>query len=244
MSQYLKICLLLAVGLVGTAAASAEEIPLGPRPGVLLLRNGRLVAGDILLAGDRYDVAVAGGQIHIKRGEVEYFGRSVLDCYERRKTQVEPGKVQDILELADWCLRLELYEQAALALAEAIDTDAQHPRIAVLERRLKLALEQRAATTPKNSPPSDAPSIQDLDRTIGALPPGAVETFTTAVQPVLMNHCSTAGCHGPHSGGSLELLRITAGHTPSRRATQRNLYAVLQLVDRDQPGESPLLVVP
>ena len=113
MSQYLKILLALGLGLSLAAQLPGDELALGPQPGVLLLRNGRLVEGEILLAGDRYDVSVAGGQIHIKRSEVEYFGRSVLDCYQRRRMQVEPGKVQESLELADWCLRLGLYEQAA-----------------------------------------------------------------------------------------------------------------------------------
>ncbi len=32
---------------------------------------------------------------------------------------------------------------------------------------------------------------------IQGLPPGSVETFTDTIQPMLLNHCSTAGCHGP-----------------------------------------------
>ncbi len=142
MSQLLKISLAVAIGLSVSSPLSGDESSLGPRHGVLLLRNGEMVEGDVLLSGDRYDVGVAGGQIHIKRSEVEYFGRSVIDCYEQRRSHAEPGKVQENLELAEWCLRQQLYEQAALALADAVDADPQHPRIALLERRLKFALEQ------------------------------------------------------------------------------------------------------
>ncbi len=113
MSQSLKFSLALAFGLAIASRLPADESSLGPRHGVLLLRNGELVAGEVLLSGDRYDVSVAGGQIHIKRSEVEYFGATVLDCYERRRSHVEPGKVQENLELAEWCMRQQLYEQAA-----------------------------------------------------------------------------------------------------------------------------------
>jgi hypothetical protein len=152
--------------------------------------------------------------------------------------------VQENLELAEWCLRQRLYEQAALALAGAVDADPQHPRIALLERRLKFALEQPAEAPTKTAPASDAPSIRDLERTADALPPGCVEAFTTSIQPMLMNHCSTAGCHGSQSETPLQLMRVSAGRAPSRRATQRNLYSVLSLVDRERPGESPLLTIP
>jgi hypothetical protein len=217
---------------------------LGSRHGVLLLRNGELVEGDILLSGDRYDVSVAGGQIHIKRTEVEYFGQSILDCYGQRRSHAEPGKVEGYLELAKWCLRQQLYEQAALALADAIDADPMHPRIALLERQLKFALEQPTETPAKTQQADDGPSIRDLNRTTEGLPPGVVEAFTTSIQPVLMNHCSTAGCHGSQSPTPLKLMRISAGKAPSRRATQRNLYSVLSLVDRERPGESRLLTIP
>jgi hypothetical protein len=250
MSQSLKISLAAAIGLSIASSLTTpsrllgEEPALGPRHGVLLLRNGELVEGDVLLSGDRYDVGVAGGQIHIKRTEVEYVGQSTLDCYEQRKSHAEPGKVQENLELATWCLRQNLYEQAALALAEAVDADPLHPRIALLERQLKFALEQPAETPTKAARTDDAPSVRDLDRIAEGLPDGCVEAFTTSIQPMIMNHCSTAGCHGPQSPTPLKLLRISAGRAPSRRATQRNLYSVLSLVDRQHPDESPLLTIP
>jgi hypothetical protein len=71
-----------------------------------------------------------------------------------------------------------------------------------------------------------------------------VETFTQSVQPVLMNHCASGGCHGPQSDTALRLFRVPAGKSASRRITQRNLYAVLPLVDRENPMNSRLLTAP
>ena len=79
---------------------------------------------------------------------------------------------------------------------------------------------------------------------VRSLPHGVVETFTQSVQPVLMNHCATGGCHGPQSETGLRLFRVPTGKQASRRITQRNLYSVLPYVDRDNPVGSRLLTVP
>jgi hypothetical protein len=237
--------LVLAIIILAAAAVGrADDPPLGPQRGVLLLRNGELIEGDVTLSGDRYDVVVPSGEIHVRRSDVQFVGRTLLDCYDRRKAMVSVDKVHDHLELAEWCLRHRLYDQTALALADAVNTDATHPRIGLLERRLKFELDQQSQATRGKSTQSELPSARDLDRMVQGLPPGAVETFTSTIQPMLLNHCSTAGCHGPQGNASLRLLRVPTGQAPSRRATQRNLYAVLSAIDQNHPGDSPLLSAP
>ena len=76
---------------------------------------------------------------------------------------------------------------------------------------------------------------------VRGLPRGAVEAFTQSVQPVLMNHCTGSGCHGLQSDTGMKLIRISAGKSPSRRFTQRNLYSVLHYVDQENPSKSKLL---
>jgi hypothetical protein len=80
-----------------------------------------------------------------------------------------------------------------------------------------------------------------LDRMVRSLPRGSIETFTQSVQPVLMNHCMSVGCHGSQAENGLQLYRTTVGKTASRRLVQRNLYSLLQYVDRENPNESRLL---
>ena len=53
-----------------------------------------------------------------------------------------------------------------------------------------------------------------------------------------------SGCHGPLSENGLRLHRIPQDLPAGRRLTQRNIYAVLQYVDRDNPLASRLLTVP
>jgi hypothetical protein len=88
------------------------------------------------------------------------------------------------------------------------------------------------------------PSGEELDAMISGMPAGTVETFVQVVQPILMNHCMTSGCHGLQSDGRLQLMRPSSAQGPSRRVTQRNLYTVLQCMDWDNPAKSILLTAP
>jgi hypothetical protein len=83
-----------------------------------------------------------------------------------------------------------------------------------------------------------------LDELVRELPPEAMAEFTGRIQPLLVNHCATAGCHGPGAKGDFRLERIPADRAYSRRLSQRNLHAVLELVNREQPTGSPLLARP
>jgi hypothetical protein len=73
------------------------------------------------------------------------------------------------------------------------------------------------------------------------MPPGTVEKFVDVVQPILLNHCPGAIGYVLPGQKHLVLMRPPLGERPSRRVTQRNLYAVLECIDCDNPGESPLL---
>lgn len=236
--------MLLILALCCIAHAQAPSA-LGPQSGVLMLRNGELIAGTITFSGDRYDVGLEDGEIRIKGAEVEYCGRTVRDCFEHRCDKVEADKVDDRLNLAEWCVRQNMLEEAAGQLGEALRIDPTHPRIGLIERRIKLAIEQPgggAAATGNGLP--DTATLAELDRMVRSLPARSVETFTTTIQPMLLNRCSNAGCHGPQSSNSLRLLRISAAKLSSRRSTQRNLHSALTMVDRAKPDESKLLVAP
>jgi len=78
---------------------------------------------------------------------------------------------------------------------------------------------------------------------VRGMPPGAVETFTQVVQPLLMNHCTSSGCHGPQSETHFHLMRTPLNQPAGRRLTQRNLQAVLEYVDYNAPSSSRLLAV-
>jgi hypothetical protein len=226
------------------ATALAEDAALTPREGLLLLRNGEALRGRVARVGDQYHVVLSDGEIRIRASEVEGFCRDLEDGYEWKRSRMEPGKIQDHLALAEWCLRHDLTGHAAGQLAEALAIDPEHPKLPLLERRLKFASTSQSASTAPNSVIQGQASNDDLDRMVRAMPPGTVETFTTTVQPLLLNNCAAAGCHGAGAQAEMRLARLPPGRSVSRRLTQRNLFATLKWIDRQQPDESRLLQAP
>jgi len=114
-----------------------------------------------------------------------------------------------------------------------------------LERRLEVS--QRAASAPpaaSAAPTRQMPAAVELEQMIRAMPPGSVGYFANRIQPLLVNSCATAACHGPDSTSSFQLWRTPTHRPPSRRVTQRNLYHVLNQIDYESPSDSPLLTVP
>ncbi len=71
-----------------------------------------------------------------------------------------------------------------------------------------------------------------------------MKKFSIAIQPMLLNTCAAARCHGSRSANGFRLLRLSPGRTPSRRLIQRNLYSTLKWIDRTNPDTSPILTTP
>jgi hypothetical protein len=236
---------LLIYGFLPLALARAGDAPLdvSPQPGVVLLRNGQVLSGKITQAGDDYYIALSSGEIRLHANQIDLVCRDLQEGYERKRSRLDPEKVADHLDLALWCLWQQLYENAAREIADARALDPRHPRIPLVERQLKLAQEQPSHNDRKVAGGA-GPSTEDLDRLLRGMPPGTVEQFTNTVQPLLLNTCATSGCHGAQSDSKLKLLRTQLGKTASRRFTQRNLYSVVELIDRADPAASPLLTAP
>jgi hypothetical protein len=137
-----------------------------------------------------------------------------------------------------------LLSRAAEHLLEAQRLDAHNPRNESFERRLQWAARYPTGKTTARRPPRPATTDEEVERTARELPPGVVEAFTANVQPVLLNRCAANCCHGPTSQAEYRLLRPTVDGEVTRRLTQRNLHASLQMVDKEAPKKSPLLMMP
>ena len=231
----------LCAALAACASVRADEISLAPREGVVLLVNGELIAGKIIPAGDRYDVHLANGEISLRRADVALICSDADECYRHKRNDIELGRVQDHLDLAEWCIRNKLYVAAEREIADARRADPMHPKLRLVASRLALAKQH-----PAGSPVSvveQAIAYMPLDTLARNLPPGTMETFTNSIQPLLLNYCSKSGCHSSRNDGGLKLERVHPRFS-GRSTTQRNLERVLTLIDRENPPASQLLQAP
>lgn len=211
---------------------------------VLLLRNGEMLQGRIARTEDGYDVFVSGGEIHVKAVEVQCHCRNIEEAYSRKRSLVRIDNALDHFELSQWCLKAGLVQQAAGELSEGAALEPTHPLVPVIERRLKIASLPVPKSDGKVKSGSCGPTSQELDRMVRGMPPKTVEAFAQTIQPLLVNNCSAAACHGQAVSNGFHLFRTSTGAPPSRLLTQRNLFAALQWLDRANPEGSPLLAYP
>ncbi len=180
-------------------------------------------------------------ELQIHAASVEFLCRDLREGYRRKKASIRADDIQEHLQLLLWCERHEMLDLARQELdaAEAIDRD--HPMIAVLRRRLKIESQQTSTPARPAEKVEQPPGNEQLDQMTRGMPPGTVELFVQVVQPILLNHYPGVRGYALPDNKHLQLMRPPLGESPGRRITQRNLYAVLQCIDWNNPGESPLL---
>lgn len=239
--------ILLAAGhLVLWSVASvnqAEEPDLLPRAGVLVLRNGSVLRGDILRVGDRYVVGLnERDEVSVSTDRVDLRCRSLKEAYRRKQHRLSPdAAAEERLRLADWCLRQDLLAAAAEQLMAAQRLAPDQSANEHFEKRLRLAARQRSRRGKHSAPAHYSPPADRLDKIAEGLPAGMVELFTTNIQPLLVNHCGSGACHGPKADSKFRLMLPTRNSNMPRRFTQNNLETTLRFVDPEDPGQSDLL---
>ncbi len=223
----------------------ADQPQLTPQPGVLVLRSGRVLRGEIIRLGDRYVVTLGGkDELGVPADSVELQCDTLEHAYQQKRDALLLRRsAADHLALADWCLRYELMAPAAEQLMAAQQLEPDNPAVAAFERRLRLAAQQSSPTAPRDAPSPPLVSQTDLDQFLRGMPAGTVEQFTNIVQPLLINRCGASGCHGPNCDSSFRLAYPNWSRILPRRFTQRNLHTTMQHVDMNRPEDSPLLVM-
>jgi hypothetical protein len=255
--QILLLLGLIALGMLlapirGVAAeagdAAAASVDSAADDGALVLNDGGVLRGHVTREGDRYIVRRAKGRLEVTANNVALVSNSLADAYTVQQRQL-PHTAEAHLGLADWCLRYNLLSQAERELADARQLDPHSGKLELLKRRLDVAT--RTASPPKtiedeadDANQEPAADVARLEELAAALPPGAVERFTRKVQPLLVNNCTTAGCHQAGGKQVFQLDRAVLHGLSNRRTTLSNLAATLALVNRDAPQLSLLLTVP
>jgi hypothetical protein len=219
-----------------------------------VLQDGGVLEGTFLHTGDRYVLSRNGSTLEIPAARVLVACRSLVEAYDARRQQIQQPSADAHLALAAWCLRYNLLPQAAREIVDARGLEPNNGRLALFERRLAAASAPRpprSARVDGNVKPAahlevaaSQAEIEPAAIAIDDLPPGAIELFTRRVQPILVNNCTTAGCHPPGSEQQFQLDRALLHGLANRRSTMKNLAATLAIVDHQQPHLSRLLTVP
>lgn len=213
---------------------------------ILVLQNSKVLKGVIRQSSTGYIVNMPGGHLVLPFDQVRFEAEDLEDAY-RQQREALPDQTASHIELARWCLANALPDHARKELRAALRCD---PDSSVAKNMLQRINDQLLTT-------KEVPAVVQRDGqfsllgelkpgiapdALGGLPREAASEFVTKVQPLLVNRCATAGCHGPGSGNTFELQRAKVGKGAPKMYSERNLAAVLERVDRERPLGSPMLV--
>src|SRR5688500_8834439 len=119
---------LAALALLVWPSAGWGQDTLTPQAGLLVLRNGQVLEGEVTQAGDYYVVTLGGtSEIRLKATEVEAVCGSLEEAYEFKASHLSGAGARPHLELAEWCLRHELHARCAAQLVAAMRLEPEHP---------------------------------------------------------------------------------------------------------------------
>ena len=247
--KYLALILVVAIcPLIAMAQSEIVAIPNANKTSVLLLRNGQTFTGVITNSpGTQTQYTLfdsLGNRLRFSKDQVEFVSDSILEIYAyRRGTQIR-NNAPACLALAQWCMQSRLFDQAQEQIDNAVTINGRTATITRLEIRLDLLRSPPVNHSGQSIVSAAATTIISADHVqqrIDRFPDVVFHRFIRSVQPLLLNRCALAGCHGPSPKSTFVLFRTSAKRVVPQRISQRNLYNTLSTIDMVQPENSLLL---
>ena len=235
------VCIPLGLNLhlLGQTPSSSVQA----QSGILLLRNGQILGGNYLTTGFGYEVSLKGGGIiRLRKDQIEFISDSIDEIYAFRRASKVNNSGPAHLEMAGWCLNNHLFNYAKLHLEQAIRINPREPGLIAIQARLAIA----SRPQPKSSGGMIV-DLQELDSNdvieeeIERLNPAVIKSFVNHVQPLLLNKCALAGCHGPHPRSTFQLIESRWTKTIPRGISYRNLFNTLNRLEPKPPNNDHLV---
>lgn len=226
-----------ASDVVPAAAAGVPETP--PPPRLLVMNNGDLMEGEITRTQTGYELArPGGGRMFLADSFVWFAANSRAGAYEELRKRFPDQSAGGHVALARWCLRYGLKEAAYDELQVALTIDPDHRDA----RNMVKILGASKTVIPDPTLPPEA--LAEPGATLGGLPPATARAFVTTVQPILVNGCGNASCHGSSSKNAFTIQNVRSNNPAFKALTQRNLETVRDRLSLDDPAHSDLFMLP
>lgn len=212
---------------------------------ILVLKNGAVMRGRIRTVASGYLVASANGYVIMPFEKVHFDADSVEDAWLTMRLKRQDPTAASHLSLARWCMSQKLEKGAIRELREALELDPSNETARLMLQRVD---DQRRQQSAAESPGAgrafvsvEAPRQPDEARSLAGMSSETAREFVAHVQPLLLNRCGNARCHGAASTQQSFQLEHIRGSGNQRRRIERNLGAVVQRIDLIRPAQSELL---
>jgi hypothetical protein len=237
--------------LAGADESVPPAVTRAAAEGILVMRTGAVVSGKIIRSGDQYEVQSPAGTMAVPESLVKLHAPNLGEAYARLRASAEAQNgANGRITLAQWCLTNHLEKEACQELREALALEPDREDAKRLLRNAEEAAEAREKPV-KTAPVVDnvrasrqADGSSEDAGSLGGLSREQALQFARRIQPLLVNNCTAAGCHGRDSQTGFRLSKVSPGKDVSRHAAERNLAEILEQIDVKKPRSSPLLTAP
>jgi len=240
------LCLFLA-GLWNVSVLPAKEPVQSRDNSLLLMKSGRIVSGKIGEGAGGYLVKNPSGSMLIPFGDVVFEAKDMHEIYLKQRNAMKFPTANSHLDLARWCISNKLIEEAKNELKDAIRLEPKRSEPQLMLQRLMGKSEKNRPTLNEKikeavlskqvSRSEEATSLTGISREQSAI-------FVRKIQPVLLNKCGNASCHGNAAKSEFRLTQVHRRYGNQRVSVEKNLAEVLRWIDLDDPALSQLLVKP
>ena len=243
----LLLCTLAFLGMAAVNIRAEEPTSLTNQQGVLLLTSNRLVEGRISQSAGSYVVNKQFGTLVIPFDQVRLTALDRGEAFRKLKATLPKKKANINVSLAQWCMTYGLYSECRAELRDALslqpDRDDARKLLKRVEEIMNPSKPAHLAHPVSPSRTQDGFLTREA-RSLAGLSPESARIFVIRVQPILMNKCGNASCHGSAANNDFRLTRFGFGRRSHPIFAERNLSAALKFVDLKTPDNSPLLYVP
>ena len=211
---------------------------------MLLVRGGRLLEGDIRRGAGGYVVNVPSGNMFVPFEHVKFEADSKADAYRKLRKSMPDLTASNHIALARWCISDQQLHAAQTELSDALALEPSRQEARDMLRRLESLMHPRTAThltLPRPARRTGDGFLANEVKSLAGLPRDLAQKYVLRIQPLLLNKCGNAKCHGGESGSGLKLRHR---HGVTRLTTERNLASIVTFINLAAPDQSPLLVIP
>ncbi len=235
----MPLCCLALLAVATAVMAGPADKTVSNR--ILVLRSGRVLAGQVQLVKDGYQVETSTRRVVVPRDLVELEAESLVDAYRKLRSKVPDGSASRHILLAKWCLSFGLNQQA---LAEFRVAERLAPKdLGTRSMVARLDATVRSRGTVPTVGMATAVMSRDAEpvEALGGLPRDLAATFVQRIQPLLSHGCGNGSCHSAASSRTFRLDPIGRGRSGFGVRTRKNLSATLAQLDLDGETTSRLL---
>ncbi|MBX3438655.1 MAG: hypothetical protein KF861_14270 [Planctomycetaceae bacterium] len=254
---------------VDQAAASPEAAPSADEPvnvlpqRVIVLSTGRVILGDVVERPGGYLVREQFGSVVVPFTQVLLTATDLPDAYRKFSQSLKNPTAGTHLSLAKWCFENRLYAPAQIEVKQALLLEPDRKEARDFLKKLQRTMETGVHPSDVVPGSNAIDATQEADAagqpwraysqrrkmlaptedsvSVSGLSPATVEMFVQQVQPLMMNKCGNARCHGQAATNEFRLTPCRQGMSGFRILTEKNLSAAVREVEAQSPETSRLL---